>query len=204
MRLVLVLVIGLFVVGCTPGGEVSPSPSVSLSPTVHVEPSPSPAVVSPSPTPSVFQSYPADLPTEDAVSAAIIDGWQEYQRVLDKFLADPHGFSDFSETQIVTTGEHMNTIIRNIEVYREHNIRSVGRLSFDDLAVGEVRPSAEGTREADLSYCVDRTQAKAETYDGEPFGTGELIPRFPEVATMVEGLDGIWRVGLIRNREEPC
>lgn len=214
MRLVLtsVAVVALLV-GCSPGAEESPSPSpepveTTVSESPVVSPSPSPTTESPSPTPtptpSVFQSYPADLPTEDPESAAIIKGWQEYQRVRQKYLADPDGYTDFTETQNVTAGEQQNTILRNVELYRENRIRSHGGLVFDDVIVGKISETADGLQQAMLSYCVDRSNAKVTTYEGEDYPTGDLLPRFTEQATLLEGLDGIWRVALIRNSEEPC
>lgn len=86
MRLVFALVaVVALVVGCTPEAVESPTPTPSPVETT-VTPSESPTVEppspSPSPSPTVFQSYPVDLPTEDPETAAIIEGWQEYQLSL--------------------------------------------------------------------------------------------------------------------------
>ncbi|WP_040282501.1 hypothetical protein [Tessaracoccus massiliensis] len=215
MRLVLtsVAVVALLV-GCSPGDEESPSPSpepveTTVSESPVVSPSPSPTTESPSPTPtptpSVFQSYPADLPTEDPESAAIIAAWQEYQRVMDKYLADPDGYTDFTETQNVTTGEEQNIVLDTVQLYRERRIQSRGGLSFDSLTIGEMQPTGEGGQpQVALSYCVDRSQGRVVTYDGEVFPTDHLQPRFKEVSTMEQGLDGVWRVAVVRNGDEPC
>lgn len=209
MRLVFALVaVVALVVGCTPEAVESPTPTPSPVETT-VTPSESPTVEppspSPSPSPTVFQSYPADLPTEDPETAAIIEGWQEYNRIVEKYLSDPNGYSDFTETQIVTTGEEQNGILDTIQLYREHDIRARGGLTFDQLSLGEPMPTGEaGNAQVTVSYCVDRRDSYVETYGGEEFPTDHLVPRFQETATMEEGLDGIWRVAQIRNSEEPC
>lgn len=213
MRLVVALVAVVAVValvGCSPETVESPTPTPSPVETV-VTPTGSPTVespspsVSPSPSPTAFQSYPVDLPTEDPETAAIIESWQLYQRVLEKYLADPLGFTDFTETQLVTTGEEQNTILDTVQLYREHKIRALGGLAFDQVVVGDRQATGEnGNDQVVLSYCVDRSQSQVETLDGEDFPTSHLIPRFKETATMEKGLDGIWRVALVRNGEEPC
>ncbi|MHA7861512.1 hypothetical protein ACX1DX_09090 [Tessaracoccus sp. Y36] len=196
-------------VGCTAGAVESPEPEVertmvsaspSMSPSVSVSPS-----ASPSPSPTTFESYPGELPTEDTESAAIIAGWQEYQRVLAKYLADPEGYTDFSETQYVTTGDQSNHILRDVELHRENKIRSLGGIAFAGLTLGDVTETPGGARQAELSYCLDRSGMKVETYSGDEYPTSELAPRFRETAVMEEGADGVWRVSLIRNdQDEEC
>ncbi|MBB1484263.1 hypothetical protein H5392_10375 [Tessaracoccus sp. MC1865] len=195
-------------VGCTAGAVESPEPEVektmvsaspSMSPSVSVSPS-----AGPSPSPTTFESYPGELPTEDAESAAIIAGWQEYQRVLAKYLADPEGYTDFSETQYVTTGDQSNHILRNVEIYRENEIRNLGGLVFESLSVGEIQ-DFPSVRRGELTYCVDRSAVEIRKYDGDPYPTAGLSPRYVETATMEEGQDGVWRVALIENdQEEAC
>ena len=128
MRLLVVVVAGLVLAGCSPAEGPTESPSVSVEPSPTVEQttlapssSPSPTVesVSPTPVPTEFQSYPADLPTEDPESAAIIEGWQAYQRVYEKFASDPFGYTDFTETQYVTTGHEATTVMERIQALRE-------------------------------------------------------------------------------------
>lgn len=208
MRLVLASVgVAALLVGCVGEGTESPEP-VEPSPVVTESPSPSPTVgapspsPSPSPSPTAFQSYPADLPTEDPESAAIIAGWQEYQRVLRKFSADPQGFTDFSETQYVTTGEKANGILDEIEGYREQGLRILGDFRYDNVEVGEAALADHGSREAVVSYCVDRAAMKVVDYEGRENATDHLTPRYPESATLVEGADGTWRVALVRNDQE--
>ncbi|MBB1508230.1 hypothetical protein [Tessaracoccus sp. MC1756] len=193
-------------VGCTAGAVESPEPedertvvsaSPSMSPSVSVSPS-----ASPSPSPTTFESYPGELPTEDAESAAIIAGWQEYQRVVAKFSADPLGFSDFTETQNVTTGNEKVVVLDMLAGYREEQLKVIGRFAFDDVVVSPVEANAEGLREVSLSYCVDRSNMQVLTYDGVARDTSELTATFPETATLVEGADAVWRVSKIRNSQD--
>lgn len=212
MRLVLtsVAVVALLV-GCSPGAEESPSPSpepveTTVSESPVVSPSPSPTTESPSPTPtptpSVFQSYPADLPTEDPESAAIIEGWQEYQRVYEKFAKDPNGYSDFTETQHVTWGHESVVILERIQAMREENLELLGGRSFRDFDVGELEPNAEGQRTALLTYCLDLGQLQLR--DAVSHELVERTGAFKEEAWMLEGADGIWRVEGLNTLEDPC
>lgn len=178
------------------------SPSPSSAPSTRPRATPT---SSPSSSASAFQSYPAGLPTDGPEVAAIIEGWLEYQRVRQKFLRDPEGFSDFTEAHLVATGEHENGIVDNVQLYRENRIRSLGGVSFHDVVVGESSATGEGGRsQVDLAYCVDRSKAVVVTYDGDVFPTDHLIPRFVEVTTMEQGADGLWRVARIRNGDEAC
>lgn len=186
---------------CSPSDEPSPSPTPSAvepspvqSPTPVSSPAPTPT---PSPTPTAFPSYPADLPTEDPETAAIIKGWQEYWRVYEKFAADPLGSKDLTETQYVTTGEESTGIVEDIESLREERLRTEGGLAFRDVSV-----EIDATDVADVSYCVDLTGYRVFEID-----SGERVPRdvqMTETATMQKGQDGVWRVAKIRNKEAQC
>ena len=206
MRVVAVVSCLVLLVGCSPAEEPSPSPSptaVTPSPSPTPTPSSIPSVSpSPSPSPTAVESYPADLPTGDPESAAIIAGWQEYQRVLEKFAADPLGFSDFSETQYVTTGEAANVILDEMQMLRNERLRSEGGLVFRDVTLTIIGTGESGAREATLDYCLDVNALRVFYVD-----TGEQLPRsgtYTETTTMEQGADAKWRVSRIRNSEASC
>lgn len=196
MRLVFALVaVVALVVGCTPEAVESPTPTPSPVETT-VTPSESPTVESPSPSPSpsptVFQSYPVDLPTEDPETAAIIEGWQEYQRVYEKFAMDPSGYTDYTETQYVTTGQESTVILDRIDAFRNNNLELVKGRAFRDVVASPASDQADGTSIATITYCLDINQLEIRDTT-----TGELVERsgaFVETAHMRQGLDGIWRV----------
>lgn len=203
MRLVFALVaVVALVVGCTPEAVESPTPTPSPVETT-VTPSESPTVEppspSPSPSPTVFQSYPVDLPTEDPETAAIIEGWQEYHRVLRKFSADPRGFTDFSETQLVTTGQKSTGILDQIEGYRNEGVKVLGDFRYDQLEVQEPVQGPDGLMSAQLSYCVDRSGMRVVDYEGVEMPMDHLSPTYPETALLIQGLDAVWRVAEVRN-----
>lgn len=211
----------LVLAGCAPGvvesvGPVPASPTVTPvtvkpSPSLTPSPSPSPSstqMPSPSPAstptalPSAFPSYPADLPTEDPELAAIVGGWQAYQRVYEKFASDPFGFTDFTETQYVTTGFEGTGILERIEMLREENLALAGGMRFSDLEFGEYRYNSEGARSVVMSYCFDIDELEV-----RDLSSGELVERsgrFVEEAFMTEGRDGIWRVEGLRTLDETC
>lgn len=203
----------LAVVGCV-GGEVAPSvspnavPSVSTSstPTPSVIPTPTPSPTpTPTPTPTSFESYLGELPTEDAESAAIFAGWQEYQRVLWMFAADPLGYTDFSETQYVTWDDKQNGILDDLSLYRESKIKVLGDFSYTQFVLHAPTERADGLKAANLDYCVDRSLMKVVDYDGVDVTNKDLTPTFPESAVLVEGPDGTWRVSAVTNDPElPC
>ena len=202
MRVVAVVSCLVLLVGCSPAEEPSPSPSptaVTPSPSPTPTPSSIPSVSpSPSPSPTAVESYPADLPTGDPESAAIIAGWQEYFRVLDKFAADPFGYTDFSETQYVLTVDAANMIIEQIERMRLARLRSDGGFIFRNVDLTEVSEGSDGARTATVTYCVDAAQLRVFNLD-----TGERLPRagtLQETAQMEQGRDGKWRLsGLSTN-----
>lgn len=197
-RLAVVLGVVLLV-GCgdveSPGPSPTPS-SVSPSPTPTLTPTPTPT---PTPSPTAFPSYPADLPTEDPVKAAIIAGWQEYWRVYEMFAADPAGFTDFTETQYVTTGEASSMILQSLGNLKDKGLRSEGGREFHDVTVEivEGEPSAGIVR-----YC-----ARLEGLRVFDVATGERLPRsgaLSEEMTLQEMPDGSWRVSTIRNETAQC
>ena len=212
MRAVTVVSCLAMLVACSPAegppGAPSVSPAASVSspappPSPAPSPSPSPSPPpSPSPSPTVVESYPTDLPTGDPESAAIIAGWQEYQRVLEKFAVDPLGFSDFSETQYVTTGEAANVILDEMQMLRNERLRSEGGLVFRDVTLTIIGTGESGAREATLDYCLDVNALRVFYVD-----TGEQLPRsgtYTETTTMEQGADAKWRVSRIRNSEASC
>ncbi len=203
MRFLGATVAVLLLVACSPGGGQSPTPvasgSVASSPSITAAPIPSP---SPTPTPSATvapsapASFPADLPTGDPESAAIIEGWQAYWRVYEKFAADP-SLTDLTETQYVTTGEEANGILEAIAEVRDAGLRSEGGVVFRDFVV-----TVTGEGEAKLDYCVDLAWLRVVRIDnGEPFPRSGT---FVEHARMERGVDNVWRVAQIRNEEIQC
>ena len=206
MRLVFALVaVVALVVGCTPEAVESPTPTPSPVETT-VTPSESPTVEppspSPSPSPTVFQSYPVDLPTEDPETAAIIEGWQEYQRVYEKFAMDPFGYTDFTETQYVAVDPEASTILNRIQALRERNLEFLGGSVFRNVEVGAFGSDPDGLRTAVLEYCADMNQASLRNRETE-----EIVERsgtYLERALMVEGPDGVWRVSDFEVEEATC
>lgn len=188
---------------CSPSDEPTPSPTPSAvepspvqSPTPVSSPTPTPT---PSPTPTTFPSYPADLPTEDPETAAIIKGWQEYWRVYEKYAADPRGDLDLTETQYVTTGEESTLILERLAHLKKEGLRSEGGIIFRDVVV-----SMQGgtPTTALVTYCADVSQLKVTDLDtNEPFErTGTLA----EEVLMEQGKDGVWRASRVRNEANTC
>ena len=201
MRFLGATVAALLLVACSPGGGQSPTPVKSSgevpSPSITAAPIPSPSPTpSASVVPSALASFPADLPTADAESAAIIEGWQAYWRVYEKFVADP-SLTDLTETQHVTTGEESNGILATIEQLRAEGIRSEGGRQFRDVVVNLV-----GSDSATVAYCIDLSGLRV--FDTK---TGELVPRsgqLREQATLRKMPDRSWRVEQIRNESAQC
>ena len=190
---------------CSPSDEPTPSPTTSAvepspvqSPTPLSSPTPTPT---PSPTPTTFPSYPADLPTEDPETAAIIKGWQEYWRVYEKFAADPLGSKDLTETQYVTTGEEATLILDKLAALREERLRVQGGVVFRAVEVEKGLSSSE-PRTAQLSYCLDRSHMQIMKIDSD-----ERVPAegtLAETALLVLMPDGSWRVSQITNEIKTC
>lgn len=154
----------------------------------------------PTPAPTLFESYPGELPTEDAESAAIIAGWQEYQRVYEKFAKAPNKYTDYTETQYVTTGHESIGFFDKIDALRDRGLELVGRRAFRDLSVSKTVSEPDGTSTAVLTYCLD-----LDALEVRDVSTGELVERggvYEEVAYMRQGLDGVWRVEGLNTLEE--
>ncbi len=201
MRFLGATVAALLLVACSPGGGQSPTPVKSSgevpSPSITAAPIPSPSPTpSASVVPSAPASFPADLPTADAESAAIIEGWQAYWRVYEKFVAVP-SLTDLTETQYVTTGEASNQVLDLIRQSRDEGLRSEGGFVFRD-----VRVSRSGSDEAEVNYCMDLSRLRV-----VKTATGEVLPRsgtLSERAAMERGVDGKWRVARLSNEEAAC
>lgn len=198
MRVPVTLIAVVLLAGCAgdgDGGEsVSPTPSAVTTSVPVASPTPST-----SPTPTVMPTYPSDLPTESPENAAIIAGWQEYWRVYEKFAADPNGYTDFTETQYVTTDEESVVILDSIAGLRELGVRVVGGSVFRDVSVEVLEKDI-----AEIAYCSDTTQVDVRYIDsGETFER-DVADSYLETATMWKGDDDIWRVAKIRNEAAPC
>ena len=208
MRFLGATVAVLLLVACSPGGSQSPTPvasgSVGPSPSITAAPIPSPSPI-PTPTPSASvapsapASFPADLPTGDPESAAIIEGWQAYWRVYEKFAADP-SLTDLTETQYVTAGEEANLVLDRLSLLKTEGLVNRGGLVFRNIRVE--RPSDGVPPQAILTYCVDINSLVVVEQ-----ATGKQVDRsgtWQEHATLERGEDGVWRVSMIRNEEAPC
>ncbi|QNP54687.1 hypothetical protein [Tessaracoccus defluvii] len=150
----------------------------------------------------MVESYPADLPTGDPESAAIVAGWQEYFRVYEKYAADPLGYSDFSELMYVTTGDEANEVLDGIAHLREEDLRVEGGLQIRDVSVSTPVPDDLGIRTATVKFCSDSSRVRLFR-----ISTGErvLVERtLLEAFTMEEGADGKWRVAKVRNQAASC
>ena len=199
----------LALAGCTPTAPVSPSPTVTHSPTPTVSPtlSPSPSTTpSPSPSPSVVPSFPADLPTEDPESAAIIAGWQRYLEVYDKFAADPLTPTDWTETQLVTTGEEQTGILDSLQLRREARLLDQGGTVYRAVKISQpAKAGPDGLRTAVLTYCVDVSNSVLVNADtGKVFERPVDTTTYLETTTLIEAKDDDWRVATIRNKEATC
>lgn len=192
-------------VGCVPAADPTPTPTpvVSVAPTPSPTPTPSPSP-SPTPSPTAFPSFPADMPTEDPETAAIIAGWQEYLRVYEKFAADPVTPVDVAQVQWVTTGTETSAFLGSLDKGRERRIKLVGPQQFRAVTVGTVTPSADGAKQSVISYCVDSSRVQLINIDTNQQVQRTTSPTFLESATMERGADGVWRVGGISNREASC
>lgn len=202
-RLAALIALGLLA-GCSPANDAasSPSPSAATQATQSETASPTHSPT-PSPSPTVQPSFPSDMPTENAEEAAVIAGWQEYWRVYEKYAADPHGFTDFTETQLVTTGDEQVTILDTISYLREHNLLSLGGRVFQDVHVEFQKQSADKPNRASVTYCVDARNIKVvEEETGKPAERIGLV--LEETATMEQGLDGIWRAAGFTNEKAEC
>ncbi|GAA4893970.1 hypothetical protein GCM10025789_09000 [Tessaracoccus lubricantis] len=194
--------------GCTAEAVESPGPEVS---TTMVSPSVAPSVresprVSPtpsaSPSPTAFESYPGGLPTEDPETAAIIAGWQEYQRVYEKYAMAPYDHGDLTETQTVTTGHEATVILDRLDALREQDLEYVGGRKFRKVSVQLTEENSEGLLTSSVGYCLDMEDVTLRVAT-----TGEIIERtgtYREMAHLVRGRDDVWRVESIQSSEEPC
>lgn len=195
---VMLIAIVSLLAGCAGDGEggesVSPAPTAVTTSTPVESPTPSA-----SPSPTVMPTYPSDLPTESAEEAAIIAGWQEYWRVFEKFAADPNGFTDFTETQYVTTDEESVGILESISSMRERGVRMVGGSVFRDVSIEVLE---EGV--AEVVYCADTTQMDVRHVESDEPYQPDVADSYRETATMWEGKDGTWRVAKIRNEAASC
>ncbi|WGT46641.1 hypothetical protein [Tessaracoccus lacteus] len=192
------LIAVVLLVGCAGdgGGGASESPEPTAVTTSSPVASPTPTT---SPSPTVIPTYPSDLPTESAEEAAIIAGWQEYWRVFEKFAADPNGFTDFTETQYVTTDEESVGILESISSMRERGVRMVGGSVFRDVSIEVLE---EGV--AEVVYCADTTQMDVRYVESDEPYQPDVADSYRETATMREGKDGTWRVAKIRNEAASC
>ncbi len=149
--------------------------------------------------PSAPASFPADLPTDDAESAAIIEGWQAYWRVYEKFSADP-SLTDLTETQYVTTGEEANRVLDRLSLLKSAGLINRGGLVFRSIDVERATDAVPA--QATLTYCVDINSLVVVNQD-----TGTQVDRsgtWRERTTLERGEDGVWRVAQIRNEEATC
>lgn len=188
---------------CSPGGGELASP-VTSGP-VRPPPSTAAPIPTPSPSPSAEAvpsapaSFPAELTTADVESAAIIEGWQAYWRVYEKFSADP-SLTDLTETQYVTTGEEANLVLDRLSLLKAAGLVNRGGLVFRNIEVAQA--SDEVPAQATLTYCVDINSLLVIEQD-----TGRQVDRrgtWREHATLEQGEDGVWRVAQIRNEEATC
>jgi hypothetical protein len=187
------------VAGCTPDVAPTGSPSVFPSPTVSATPSPTPT---PSPSPSAVESFPPAPATESPDQAAIRAAWMEYWRVYEKFAADP-SLTDWTETQYVTTEEEAALIIQALGELRDNGWKSLGGRVFRDVVVTEV-PNQQEAGTAEISYCLDRSGVSLLDAETGTAVTVDVPPTFLETATLRVGLDGKWRVAMIRNEPAAC
>ncbi|MHA6525813.1 hypothetical protein [Tessaracoccus sp. G1721] len=198
MRHLLVpLAVVALAVGCTPDVTPTASPTVSVSPTPAQSPSPTP-----SPSPTAVESFPPAPATESPDQAAIRAAWMEYWEVRSRFVADPT-LTDLSETQRVTTGEAEDLILASIRNLRNAGQRSVGGLEFRGVNVGVPREEVGGLAQADVTYCLDRSNVQLLDSSGAPVAV-EGPTTLDETATLERGQDGVWRVALIRNEAAQC
>ena len=199
MRHLLVpLAVVALAVGCTPDVAPTSSPSVFVSPTVSSSPS-----VSPSPSPTAVESFPPAPATESAEQAAIRAAWMEYWRVYEKFAADP-SLADWTETQYVTTEEEATLIIQALGELRDNGWRSLGGRAFRDVVIAEDVPNQQEADTAEVRYCLDRSGVTLVDAETETAVIVDVPPTFLETATLRRGLDGKWRVAMIRNQPAAC
>ncbi|AQX16426.1 hypothetical protein BKM78_11305 [Tessaracoccus sp. T2.5-30] len=168
--------------------------SVSASPSRTPEPSPSPTVA---------ESFPPAPASESPEQAAVRAAWMEYWRVYQKFAQDP-SVTDWSETQLVTTGEESGAIISAIGDLKDRGWRSLGGLEFRDIQVVLTPGDAEGPNRAEVTYCLDRSDVSiVDAESGVAVAVGGSAT-LRESAELEHGADGIWRVSKVRNEPQAC
>ncbi|MCC2592051.1 hypothetical protein LKO27_01220 [Tessaracoccus sp. OS52] len=120
----------------------------------------------------------------------------EYYRVFEKFAADP-SLTDFTETQLVTTGEMSNLILDELQVLRENGHLTEGERSFHDLRVGEPRTVGDVTT-AEVVYCNDRSAVRVLDAVSRADTGHRPYPFINASATLEKGLDDVWRMSMLR------
>lgn len=204
-----VLAAVVLLAACTPAGGEEPTPSPDPTPTVtspappSPTPSPEPTTEEPSPTPTEIQSFPPAPEGESDEIAAIREGWEEYNRVKEKFAKDPT-LKDLTETQYVTTGFAAQMIIEQISSLRKDNLRVVGDRIWRDVTITEPSTNADGVTIATVTACYDPTHAYAVDIDTEEPSKERLTKTLRETLLMEQGADKIWRVADYDNESEEC
>lgn len=120
--------------------------------------------------------------------------------MYEKFASDPHGYTDFTETQLVTTGEESTVIIEMLQGLRNKNLRSGGGKKFVNVEIGSPQDQ-DGTRSSVVTYCIDNTHQVVYDQTGTPLNREPI--HLKETTTLVEVRTGDWRVSMIRNQSVP-
>lgn len=204
--------IGALLVGCTPEADPTPSPTPTTT-SADPTPSPSPTTQSPTPESSPTPTDPMQVDwfpdeageDESDVQAEIRAGWENYERVMDKFVRDPE-MNDLTEIQHVTTGQEATDAVQGVVLTRQNNHKREGYVTFRDAVISEPVTNADGVTTAEVNYCFDPEHLRTvDVTTGEP-GENAIKPeQTMKVMVLMELMpDGTWRAAQSQTELAPC
>lgn len=168
-------------------GEAAATPSVAVS-----------AVAEAAPEPSAFVSYPGKLPKKDTDEAAVVEAFQQYWRIYEKYWEDPAAVKDYREIRKVAKGDARELVEDHIELWLDHGMVLRGESVFSKVKVKFASDDI-----AKLSFCKDASRF------GYLFGPmmqpalwGDDIR--PGTATIERNTKGVWQVASFQWKDKEC
>jgi len=184
-RLGAVALIGvvLLVAGCSPAGTTSPTPTVtSATPTT-------PSTVTPSaPTPSPG--------TPEAKITATIQGYNDY---LNRAFTDPSVPATDAANYLADLPPDyvFQAVQRNILQFRAQGYKQSGTAPITILSIAPADGGAYLSR-----VCTDSSQVTVTDAKGQPVNSGPA--RASAAYTLVNSVDGVWRISKIQGTGTAC
>lgn len=200
----------LLLAGCTNGTTPeTPSPEPTAVTTTSAAPSPIPTTETPtpepSPTPTEADWFP-DQPTDETdVQTDVREGWEAYERVMDKYVRDPE-LNDLTEINHVTTGQESTDAVQLVVRIRQNNLKREGHVVFRNAVISEPTTNADGVTTAEVNYCFDPKDLRTvDATTGEP-GESVIQPdQTMKIKVLMEKMpDGTWRAALSQTELTPC